>query len=431
MIASPSSGQGKTSFTAALARTHIKLGRKVAIFKLGPDYLDPTIHQLACGQPVYNLDLWMMGEAHCRELLFKAAQSNDLILIESLMGLHDNQPSSAEFARLFNIPVLLLMNVAKYAQTAAAIVHGLQHYTKNPNAKPLDIYGIVGNRVGSDNHHRILLETLKGRYLGSVKRDEALRLPQRHLGLIQAQELNNLDAMLNLAADSLINSTSNSDRLLQLPEAVEYKLADTTKSVNTPAPCFKNKTIAIARDTAFSFIYPANIDYLIENSAKLEYFSPLNNEPVPDADILWLPGGYPELHLTTLANNNISKQSVIDFCQANKPVLAECGGMLYLLDSITNQQGNSAAMCGVIKGKACLKERFQGIGLQSVKINKREYRGHSFHHSNITTTLNPEYVSNKQDGAKGEAVYKTGHITASYLHFYFSYSGLQWICDNH
>ena len=422
MIASPSSGQGKTTFTAALARAHVKQGLKVATFKMGPDYLDPMIHEVATGQTVYNLDLWMMGEQHCKELLFNAAKHNDLILIESLMGLHDNQPSSAEFAKLFNIPALLLMNVAKYAQTAAAIVHGLHNYPTT-TAQPFTLHGVVGNRVGSENHHRILEETLGEQYLGSIRRDDNLQLPHRHLGLIQAQELNNFEQMLDHAAERLINDTFTSKKMLQLPPVVEFLQSEFSQpKIISASKHFTNKTIAIAKDAAFSFIYPANIDYLINNGSTIKYFSPLKNETVPMADMLWLPGGYPELHLTALANNTVTKQSIRDFCEAEKPVLAECGGFIYLLETIEDSQGNSGAMCGVISGKAKLQTRFQGIGMQSRLINNNEIRGHSFHHTAVTTILEPNSYSNKQNGKQAEAVYRYKNITATYMHHYFASS---------
>ncbi|MBN4080342.1 cobyrinate a,c-diamide synthase [Beggiatoa alba] len=418
MIASASSGQGKTTFTATLARAYINMGLKVAVFKIGPDYLDPMIHQVATDQPVYNLDLWIMGEQHCQALLFNAAQTNDVILIESLMGLHDNQPSSAAFAQRFNIPVLLLMNVAKYAQTAAAIVHGLQNYP-TPGSPPFTLYGVVGNRVGSDNHHRILQETLGDRYLGSIRRDDALEIPYRHLGLIQAQELNNLEQMLQYASKQLLNDALIDKTLLQTPPTVTFSKPILDKTTQH----YANKTIAIAKDAAFSFIYPANIDYLINQGASLKYFSPLQNEAVPTADMLWLPGGYPELYLTTLTNNAISKHSIQTFCDTDKPVLAECGGFIYLLDSITDQQGNSEAMCGVIPGTAKLEKRFQGLGLQSRQsqagLTHAEIRGHSFHHTKVTTQLKPDSFSNKQNGELGEAVFHYKNISATYMHHYF------------
>ena len=424
MIASPSSGQGKTAFTAALARAHKEQGLRVAVFKMGPDYLDPMIHEVACGQAVYNLDLWMMGEQHCRALLFDAASHNDLILIESLMGLHDNQPSSAEFAQRFNIPVLLLMNVAKYAQTAAAIVHGLLHYPTTA-AQPFTLYGVMGNRVGSDNHHRILEETLGDKYLGSVKRDDNLKLPHRHLGLVQAQELDNLEHTLNYAAEKLSNTVFSSAKLLQLPPAVKFiqqelsTLENTQTKYRSTNKYFENKTIAIAKDAAFSFIYHANIDYLKNNGAVIKYFSPLKNQPVPAADMLWLPGGYPELHLPSLVRNLKTKQSIEEFCATNKPVLAECGGFIYLLDSITDKRGNKEKMCGVIPGEATLEKRFQGLGLQSRMNQDAEYRGHSFHHTMVSTPLQPESYSRKQNNEQAEAVYRYKNITASYLHHYF------------
>jgi len=419
LIASPSSGQGKTLFTSALARAHTQQGRKVAVFKLGPDFLDPMIHQVACGQTVYNLDLWMMGEQHCQELLYKAARDNDIILIESLMGLHDNLPSSADFARLFNIPVLLLMDVAKYAQTAAAIADGLINYQSpvSVTKASLTLFGIVGNKVGSDNHHLLLKESLSDSYLASIKRDESLHLPHRHLGLVQAGELDDLTGLLNYAANELINTPFISDRLLQLPAETTFQQVDSFDRHDY----LKGKCIAIAKDAAFSFIYPANIDFIIHNGARIKYFSPLKNQAVPDADILWLPGGYPELYLTRLQQNAITRQSIQSFCNTNKPVLAECGGFIYLLETLSTDN-STANMCNVIPGNAQLHSRFQGLGLQSMVYNNKEYRGHSFHHTSVSNTEEPMGYTTMQNGKEGEAVYQFKNITGTYFHQYFAYS---------
>ncbi len=413
MIAAPASGQGKTTFTAALARAYKNRGLRVAVFKLGPDYLDPMIHEAASGQPVYNLDLWMMGETHCRQLLFNAATDSDVILIESLMGLYDNEPDSASVAQLLGIPVLLVMNVAKYAQTAAAIVHGLQHYPK-AEGKQISLYGVIGNRVGSDNHHHIMTESLATNYLGSVRRNDAMALPERHLGLVPAEELQQLDAQLDKAADFLEQCLAD-NLLANLPPTIDFAEVDqpAIKCRNIPA------SIAIAKDVAFNFIYPANIDYLQAHGTTIHYFSPLNNEVVPEADALWLPGGYPELHLDILASNTITKDSIRNFFASGKEVLAECGGFLYLLDNITDKAGKRIAMCGIIPGQATLEQRFQGLGLQSRLCEGKVVRGHTFHHTRIETDLFADSFATKQNGERGEAVYRYHNITATYLHHYF------------
>lgn len=406
-ISAPASGQGKTTATAALARYHRGQGRKVRLFKTGPDFLDPMILEQASGLPVYQLDLWMGGESHCRQLLFAAAEA-DLILVEGAMGLYDGQPSSADLVGSFNIPVLAVIDAAAMAQTFGAIAYGLAHYRRG-----LPFAGVVANRVAGMRHAEMLAESLPTDVplLGALQYDEALRLPDRHLGLVQAAELDDLNQRLDQAAAAIARTA-----LTTLPKPVRFTPGDDPK---LPAS-LRSLRIAIARDRAFSFIYPANLDVLRDLGAELIFFSPLANEPVPAADSVYLPGGYPELHLDRLANNIVTRESLRAHHAAGKPIVAECGGMLYLLESLTDAQGAKGEMAGLLPGHAVMLPRLANLGLQSVALPEGTLRGHTYHYSRVETPLTPLcHTQDMRSGGRGEAVYRQGTLHASYLHLYF------------
>jgi cobyrinic acid a,c-diamide synthase len=405
MIAASGSRSGKTVLTAALARRWSNQGKRVQVFKIGPDFLDSMILELGSRRTVYNLDLWMMGQDHCQQLLSGAARDNDIILVESLMGLHDNQPSSAELAGLFGIPVTLVLNVAKYAQTAAAIAEGMANYGAGA-----EITEVVGNLVGSDNHHRLMGESIGELYSGSVRRDDRLVLPERHLGLVQAGEIRGLDKMLDDAAQAL-----DEYEIHISPKSVDFECRDAPSLPKT----LEGKTIAIARDAAFSFIYTANTELLKAMGAGLVYFSPLANDALPECDALWVPGGYPELHLEALTHSDRTRKSIISHQKSAKPILAECGGMMYLCDRITAVNGKTGKGCGLLDAKCVMHKRFQGLGPEMVDYGNGVIRGHTFHHSTVLTDIRPSTGALRQNGSEGEAVYRSGRSTMSYLHHYF------------
>lgn len=418
-IAAPASGQGKTTVTAALARLHTRAGRRVRVFKTGPDFLDPMIHEQASGHPVYQLDLWMGGEQHCRELLYEAASDADLILIEGVMGLFDGEPSSADLATLFNIPVLAVINATAMAQTFGAVAHGLATYRSQPFCKNLPFSGVLANRVASASHAELLRASLPEgmQWYGALYRqDEDSTLPSRHLGLVQAEEIADLDARLNNMADMLDAAAPD---LLPAPVAFH----STSNHVGAPlaAPLtapLRNKTIAIACDSAFAFLYRANVDCLRELGAELVFFSPLADKKIPACDAVYLPGGYPELHLGALSENTSMKQALIDHHAAKKPLVAECGGLLYLLDSLTDKYGVQAAMVGLLTGSAVMQKKLANLGMHSVVLPEGELRGHTYHHSITECELTPLAMTTGKRG-KPEPVYRAGRLHASYLHLYF------------
>jgi len=314
LIAAPASGQGKTTVTAALARLHSRAGKRVRVFKCGPDFLDPMILARASGAPVYQLDLWMVGEEACRRLLWQAAQEADLILIEGVMGLFDGNPSAADLARCFGVPVLGVIDAGAMAQTFGALAYGLAHFQA-----ALPFSGVLANRTGSERHNGILQASLPPgmRWFGGLPRSAALELPRRHLGLIQAEELADLDARLDAAADALLASAG-----ALLPEPVDFA----APAEQTIEPLLAGVRIGVARDTSFAFLYQANLDLLRALGAELVFFSPLADAALPEVDSLYLPGGYPELHLQALAGNRPMLQAIREHHGAGKPILAECGG---------------------------------------------------------------------------------------------------------
>ncbi|MGL4318624.1 MAG: cobyrinate a,c-diamide synthase [Pseudomonas sp.] len=407
LIAAPASGQGKTTVTAALARLHTRAGKRVRVFKCGPDFLDPMILAHACGASVYQLDLWMVGEDECRRLLWEAAGEADLILIEGVMGLFDGSPSAADLARRFQVPVLGVIDGSAMAQTFGALAYGLANFQHS-----LPFAGVLANRVGSARHGEILRDSLPPaiRWFGALPRSAAVELPSRHLGLVQAAELADLDARLDAAADALLASAGDA-----LPDAVEF-----AAPVDEPvAPLLAGVRIGVARDTAFAFLYRANLDLLRRLGAQLEYFSPLSDGQLPEVDSLYLPGGYPELHLAQLQDNRSMAAAIQAHHQAGKPILAECGGMLYLLDRLTDKEGQSGELLGLLPGRAKMQPRMAALGLQHVQLPEGLLRGHTYHHSLLDCALEPlaRGTSPNQRPAS-EAVYRLGRLTASYIHFY-------------
>ena len=408
LVSAPASGQGKTTVTAALARRARNRGLAVRCFKTGPDFIDPLILERASGAPVYQLDLWMTGEADCRARLHAAAAEADLILIEGVMGLFDGAPaSSADLAERLDLPVLAVIDAGAMAQTFGALAHGLADYRPG-----LHFAGVLANRIASPGHMAMLRESLPTgmAWHGALPRNPRCALPERHLGLILAEELDDLDARLDAAAQALEESGPAD------PAPVAFQ-SETLPAVE---PVLAGQRIAIARDAAFAFLYPANLDLLQAMGAELRFFSPLAGDGLPECDALWLPGGYPELHLQQLGENTGLKADIRDHHAGGRPILAECGGMLYLLEELADAAGSAAAMAALLPGRAGLTEGVRGLGLQSAELAGGELRGHTFHHSTMTTGLPAVgHARRKRGGTTGEAIYRQGSLLASYLHWYF------------
>lgn len=417
VVSATASGQGKTTVTAALARAYVNKGLQVQVFKLGPDYIDPMLHEVATGRSVYQLDTWMTGEADVAKRLQAAATEVDVIVIEGVMGLFDGSPSTADFAARYGLPVLAVVDAGGMAQTFGAVVHGLANYRKD-----VWLYGVCANGVGSDYHAQLLQESIAGdvQLLGRLPKQEEFALPSRHLGLVPAHEqaglLDKLDSLACVWAET---------GWTELPPAFDASAL----TVETPqetakqqpyANALAGKTIAIAYDDAFCFIYPANVDLLHETGAELVYFSPVAGDALPACDALWLPGGYPELHLQALEKNVALKEALQEHVQQNKPVLAECGGMLYCLESLTNKASERGEMAGVLAGSAVMQKKLTALGLQEVALDEGVLRGHTFHYAqaNVQSAIIAK-ATNPNKGSSRDAVYRERRLLASFVHFYF------------
>lgn len=409
-IAAPASGQGKTTVTAALARHHRDQGRVVRVFKTGPDFLDPMMLERASGAPVYQLDLWMGGEAHCRQLLYNAAGEADLILIEGVMGLFDGTPSSADLAALFDIPVLAVIDGSAMAQTFGAIAHGLAHYRAG-----LPFAGVLANRVASESHYQMLADSLPPGIpcMGWLPRDTAISLPERHLGLVQASEVEDIEQRINRAAQTLQGMSGI------LPPVVHFA-PEPPEAAASGERLLADVHIAVARDNAFAFLYRANLELLAAQGAHLHYFSPLRDAQLPPADALYLPGGYPELHLERLAGNTAMQSSIRAFHAEGKSIVAECGGMLYLQETLEDTNGQHAKMLGLLPGHAVMRKTLSNLGMHSAELPEGTLRGHTFHYSTTTSPLVPlTYSKAARHHGRAESVFRQGRLTASYLHWYF------------
>lgn len=422
VISAPNSGAGKTTVTAALARYHSQQGKCVRVFKIGPDFIDPMILEQASGHPVYQLDLWMVGKQACQQLLFEAAATADLILIESVMGLFDGTPNSAELAETFNIPILAVVDASAMAQSFGAVVYGLEHYHQ-----ALNFYGVIANKVASERHGEMVLAGVKGEHLqkGCIRRNHLMSVPERHLGITQAKELLNINEKLDAMAQTICTIGFE-----QLPPAVNFLPAEHSVSEEAQREkALAGTTIAIIRDNAFSFLYKANIQLLETCGATVVFCSALEDIALPQCDALYIPGGYPELYATSLAKNTPFIKSLNNLANQGKPILAECGGMMYLLDEIQDMEQQVHSMAGILPGKSQMQTKLAAVGQQYADFSNElttnhcsnvRVKGHSFHYSTANITLEPITTSLYHAYQReGENIYWHNNILASYMHWYF------------
>lgn len=425
LIAAPASGQGKTTITSALARLHARQGRRVRVFKCGPDFLDPHWHALASGAPVHQIDLWMTGEADIRARLGAAARDADLIIVEGVMGLFDGEPSAADLAQRFGLPVLAVIDASSMVGTFGAIAHGLQHYRKG-----LPWAGVLANRVASERHARMLARSIPERrhWLGALGNDAALSLPERHLGLTVASEVPDAMKRLDAAADALLATPlGRMDQAALRRWRVPFTLpAETSAGARATRRALAGRTVAVARDRAFCFIYEANLQTLRELGAQLVFFSPLDDAALPPCDALWLPGGYPELHADRIAANHGMRASLAAHIAQDRPVWAECGGMIALFDELTTAQGDSHRMFGLLPGRVTVHTRLAAVGPQRLRLGRHTLRGHTFHYSTVTSEAAVVARTARPGAAvapdQGEALYRRGPVLASYFHAWFASS---------
>jgi len=306
------------------------------------------------------------------------------------------------------------------AGTFAALAFGLQHYRSG-----LPWAGVLANRVAGERHAGMLQQALRDPqdWLGAIRGDAALALPERHLGLIAPEDSSDALVRLDAAADAIAATPLGQ---LSAADLQRWSVAfdRPVDAAATAAPLLCGKTVAVARDAAFCFIYAANLDCLRELGAELVFFSPLADTALPVCDTLWLPGGYPELHADTLSANQSMRQSVATHLAHGKPIWAECGGMMVLFDTMVTLDGKSHAMWGLLPGRVTMQRRLAALGPQQLVLGNQVLRGHTFHHSTCETPLPAQARTcapgQRAEPQKGEALYRQGTLQASYFHAWFS-----------
>ena len=388
IIAALRSGSGKTVVTLGLMRALARRGLAVAGAKCGPDYIDPAFHAAATGRPSYNLDSWAMSPDEIGALAAETAAGADLVIAEASMGLFDGVPAgegrsgaSADIAAATGWPVLLVHDVTGQAQSAAAMLAGAAGFDPR-----LRIAGIVLNRVASDRHLRLVKEAVEKAgfsVVGALGRDTDLALPERHLGLVQASETKNLDELLDRLA-ARVSAQVDLDQVLSLATAGPDRPAAAPAPLPPPG-----QRIAIARDEAFSFLYPHISTGWRGAGADLLFFSPLADEaPAADADACWLPGGYPELHAAPLAAAANFLRGVRQFAET-RPVHGECGGYMVLGQTLTDAEGKAHAMAGLLPVTTSFAKRKLSLGYRAARLLQDHplgcagtiLRGHEFHYA--------------------------------------------------
>lgn len=450
VVAGTHSGVGKTTISIALMAAFRRRGLRVQPFKVGPDFIDPSLHTRAAGCISRNLDGWMLSKETNTRLFGMASEKADIAVIEGVMGLFDGRDSlteagsTAEMAKLLGLPVILVVDASAMARSAAALVRGYEDFDPD-----LDVAGIIFNRVAVPGHFAYLREAVeascRARVLGWLPPDDSVALPERHLGLFMADEVLNeqrLDALVawiekGIEIDELIRLArehSNSQAVTSKPQSLTNGESSRDEIIRADLQGLQSlcrtPRIGVARDNAFCFYYQDNLDLISSASAEIVEFSPVAQQSLPDnLDGLYLGGGYPELHATALAANETMRADVARFVQSGKPVYAECGGLMYLTEAIVDEETRAFPMVGVFPTRARMQPRLAGLGYVEVEgldhsgwlpLGERA-RGHEFRYSVIDEM--PEEIQRRYrvTTAAGERQegFAVGGVLASYIHLHF------------
>ncbi|MBW4540429.1 MAG: cobyrinate a,c-diamide synthase [Myxacorys chilensis ATA2-1-KO14] len=461
VIAGDRSGVGKTTVTLALLAALKRWGLSVQSFKVGPDYIDPMFHRDVTGRSCRNLDPVLTSEAYVQQCFSAHTQSVDYALVEGVMGLFDGAAgtpdfaSTAHIARLLNAPILLVVDCSRLSHSIAAILHGYRSFDPR-----LEFAGVVLNRVGSDRHLELLkaaIAPLNIPVLGVLHRDDQIQIPDRHLGLIPTDELKDLDSLIDRLADlgqtcfdwsplkALLISRSihPSSLLTKRVEDLSHPsslLAKRVEDLPHPSSRSGSKTslippspvrLAIAQDAAFNFYYPDNLDLLQHLGAELVPWSPLHDTTLPaDIDGLYFGGGFPEVFAQTLSDNETMRGSVKAAIESGMPTVAECGGLMYLCDRLTDFSNHSFPMVGILPTTAVMGKRLtlgyrkaQALHNTPLMLQGEIVQGHEFHRSHLTPSseaplfdLSSPYSTTPQPFSEG---WRLPHLHASYLHLHW------------
>jgi cobyrinic acid a,c-diamide synthase len=421
VIAGVASGVGKTSLTLGLLEALRRRGLSVQAFKVGPDFIDPQLHALVTGRPSYNLDGFMCGRDAVRATVARAAADADVAIVEGMMGCFDgvdgssDDGSTAQIARWLGVPVLLVLDASAQSRSAAAVVRGFERFDPS-----VTVTGVVANRVGGETHARWIGDAVGGscaaEFLGAMPHDRELTLPERHLGLVTAAE-GMLTAERRTRLRDAVERAIDVGRVLELAAPLALSAAPARESVPPRA------TIAVARDVAFQFYYQENLELLEAAGARLIFWSPLVDREPPAADGLYFGGGYPELHARALADNASCRKAVRTFVESGRPVYAECGGLMYLAETLEDAEGCEHAMVGVLPSRVRMRPPRMTLGYADVRLTADTplgaagsvARGHRFHFSTLDPV--PDRIARVYEGGDG---YLIGRTLLSYVHVHFA-----------
>jgi cobyrinic acid a,c-diamide synthase len=424
-LAAPSSGSGKTAVTAAILRALVRRGQSVGAFKVGPDYIDPAFHQAASFRPCVNVDPWAMRVATQTSILEQAGLEVDLLVGEGVMGLFDGATdgtgSTADLAGTLSIPVVLVVSAKGMGASVAALIEGFRNHRSD-----VAVAGVLFNHVRTENHARLLREACEARFalpiLGYLPPDEAMIIPERHLGLVQARELVDLDGRLDRAA-ALVERHVDLARLARLARfPVVTSISHHVVPLNP-----LGQRIAIAEDDAFAFAYPSTLMGWRMRGAELIPFSPLADQPPdPFADAVYLPGGYPELHAGPLAACDRFRQGLRAAVGRDATVYGECGGYMALGETLIDRSGTSHAMAGLLPVVTSFAEPRLHLGYRRVTAHgptplglpRSSWRAHEFHHARELEARGPRLFAlrDARGATLDDAGCMAGRVCGSFIH---------------
>ena len=432
IIAGTHSGVGKTTATLAILAAMAARGRHVQAFKVGPDFIDPGHHTVVTGRPSRNLDGWMLGETVNRDIFTRAAADADLSIIEGMMGLFDGSSpvneigSTAELAKQLDAPVLIVIDGSAMARSAAAIVSGYAKFDRG-----VRVAGVLFNRVSSEGHYKLLKEAVEQETdvvaVGYLRPDSTVTIAERHLGLSTANEQGQGELYSRLAKAA--GETVDLDRVEVLAQLCNELPASAPQSVMRKQG--RAVRVGVAQDPAFCFYYPDNLELLEAEGAELVTFSPMSDGVLPDVDMLYLGGGYPEVHGKALADNVSMRTAIRQFGERGGAIYAECGGMMYLTQAIRDFAGTSHEMVGLFPAEAVMQKSSMTLGYRTMTCSRHcilgeagvTGRGHEFHYSTLVSRGPLDYACTLRDAqgdSRGSDGLVMGNTLALYTHMHFA-----------
>ena len=424
IIAATQSGSGKTTITTGLLLALKNRGLNVQPCKVGPDYIDTGWHALACGKPSHNLDSLLVGADNLQKIFTDAARDADISVIEGVMGLFDGtrngHGSTAEIAKLLDAPVVLVVDAKSMGASAAAIALGFREFDKSIN-----FAGVILNRLGSDSHAKLIVDALDKldiKVFGTIRRNDEFKLPERHLGLVPTTENFSANVLQKICA--AVENQVDVDALINLARSAK-PLENFPSRITNSALRIK---LAVARDAAFNFYYDASLRVLEQFGAQIIFFSPLEDEILPDVDGLIIGGGFPEMFAAQLERNKKIRNEIFRAAKNGLPIFAECGGFMYLMNRLVDFDGRAFEMCGVLDGTATMTRKLQRVGYVSAELSANcvlgsrgeKFFAHEFHYSTTDVAENIFACKRLRTGENFTAGVAVENVAASYLHVHFA-----------